>query len=200
MRALGGWMVMAPSPGSQVYTSLEAGPLGPLGPPASSPAQRPLARCQAPIPDLSARHDIRLLVVRTLLTYLELAGYLETGTPIYAEYELRPLVPFEEILNRFAGERREFLRGIFGQGPESQDLVPHRPRSGGAGPGSAPRSLGAGPRLPGRAGTAGSPRRGPAPPPTAGSARPRIWTPWRAPSTSAPSKERPVRSPVSTRC
>ncbi|HEY2295665.1 MAG TPA: ATP-dependent DNA helicase RecQ [Thermoanaerobaculia bacterium] len=65
--------------------------------------------------DLSARHDIRLLVVRTLLTYLELAGYLETGTPIYAEYELRPLVAFEEILNRFAGERREFLRGVFGQ-------------------------------------------------------------------------------------
>ncbi|MFL6260785.1 MAG: ATP-dependent DNA helicase RecQ [Thermoanaerobaculia bacterium] len=65
--------------------------------------------------DLSARHDIRLLVVRTLLTYLELAGYLEAGTPIYAEYELRPLVPFEEILSRFAGERREFLRGIFGQ-------------------------------------------------------------------------------------
>jgi len=65
--------------------------------------------------DLSARHDIRLLVVRTLLTYLELGGYLEAGTPIYAEYELRPLVTFEEILDRFAGERREFLRGIFGQ-------------------------------------------------------------------------------------
>jgi ATP-dependent DNA helicase RecQ len=63
--------------------------------------------------DLGGRHDIRLLVVRTLLTYLELAGYLEAGTPIYAEYELRPIVPFEEILNRFAGERREFLRGIF---------------------------------------------------------------------------------------
>jgi ATP-dependent DNA helicase RecQ len=65
--------------------------------------------------DLSARHDIRLLVVRTLLTYLELAGYLETGTPIYAEYELRPLVAFDEILNRFAGERREFLRRVFQQ-------------------------------------------------------------------------------------
>jgi ATP-dependent DNA helicase RecQ len=65
--------------------------------------------------DLAARHDIRLLVIRTLLTYLELAGYLEAGTPIYAEYELRPLVAFEEILDRFAGERREFLRGLFGQ-------------------------------------------------------------------------------------
>src|SRR4029077_20473855 len=57
----------------------------------------------------------RLLVIRTLLTYLELAGYLEAGTPIYAEYELRPLVPFDEILSRFAGERREFLRGVFQQ-------------------------------------------------------------------------------------
>ncbi len=65
--------------------------------------------------DLAARHDIRLLVVRTLLTYLELSGYLEAGTPIYAEYELRPIVPFEEILNRFQGERREFLNGIFRQ-------------------------------------------------------------------------------------
>jgi ATP-dependent DNA helicase RecQ len=65
--------------------------------------------------DLAGRHDIRLLVVRTLLTYLELAGYLEAGTPIYAEYELRPLVSFEEILNRFQGERREFLRGVFEQ-------------------------------------------------------------------------------------
>ncbi len=65
--------------------------------------------------DLSGRHDIRPLVVRTLLTYLELAGYLEAGTPIYAEYELRPLVPFEEILSRFQGERRDFLRGVFEQ-------------------------------------------------------------------------------------
>jgi ATP-dependent DNA helicase RecQ len=29
--------------------------------------------------DLSARHDIRQLVLRTLLTYLELDGYLEEG-------------------------------------------------------------------------------------------------------------------------
>ncbi|HEV2846828.1 MAG TPA: ATP-dependent DNA helicase RecQ, partial [Thermoanaerobaculia bacterium] len=70
--------------------------------------------------DVSARHDIRLLVVRTLLTYLELEGYLEAGTPIYAEYELRPLVAFEEILNRFAGERREFLSGVFRQAKKAK--------------------------------------------------------------------------------
>jgi ATP-dependent DNA helicase RecQ len=70
--------------------------------------------------DLAARHDIRLLVVRTLLTYLELGGYLEAGTPIYAEYELRPLVPLEEILNRFQGERRDFLSGLFQQAKKAK--------------------------------------------------------------------------------
>lgn len=70
--------------------------------------------------DLSTRHDIRLLVIRTLLTYLELDGYLKAGTPIYAEYELRPLVPFDEILGRFAGERRDFLGGIFGQAKKAK--------------------------------------------------------------------------------
>jgi ATP-dependent DNA helicase RecQ len=59
--------------------------------------------------DLSARHDIRQLVVRTLLTYLELDGYLEEGTPFYARYQLRPLAPSADILAHFAGERREFL-------------------------------------------------------------------------------------------
>jgi hypothetical protein len=52
-----------------------------------------------------------------------LAGYLEAGTPIYAEYELRPLVPFDEILNRFAGERREFLRGVFQQAGSQRLLI-----------------------------------------------------------------------------
>jgi ATP-dependent DNA helicase RecQ len=70
--------------------------------------------------DLASRHDIRLLVVRTLLTYLELAGYLEAGTPVYSEYELRPLAPFEEILGRFKGERREFLSGIFQQAKKAR--------------------------------------------------------------------------------
>ena len=63
--------------------------------------------------DLSARHDIRQLVVRTLLTYLELDGYLEEGTPFYAQYQLRPLRPSADILAQFAGERREFLATLF---------------------------------------------------------------------------------------
>lgn len=64
--------------------------------------------------DLSARHDIRQLVVRTLLTYLELDGYLEEGTPFYARYQFRPLTPSADILARFADERRAFLATLFG--------------------------------------------------------------------------------------
>jgi ATP-dependent DNA helicase RecQ len=70
--------------------------------------------------DLAARHDIRLLVVRTLLTYLELLGYVEAGTPLYAEYEFRPLQPVEAILGRFSGERRELLRGLFQQAKKAK--------------------------------------------------------------------------------
>ena len=58
---------------------------------------------------LSFDHDIRLLVTRTLLTYLELDGYLEGGTPFYASYQFKPLLTSRELLARFEGERRAFL-------------------------------------------------------------------------------------------
>ncbi len=65
--------------------------------------------------ELSSACDIRLLVVRTLLTYLELDGYLEGGTPFYASYQFQPLAPSKEILSRFDESRREFLAAIFRQ-------------------------------------------------------------------------------------
>jgi ATP-dependent DNA helicase RecQ len=63
--------------------------------------------------ELSDHHDIRMLVVRTLLTYLELDGYLEGGTPFYSEYQFKPRVGSKEMLSHFEGERREFLRAVF---------------------------------------------------------------------------------------
>lgn len=39
---------------------------------------------------LSAPHDLRMLVLKTVLTYLELMGVLRQGTPFYAGYEFRP--------------------------------------------------------------------------------------------------------------
>jgi ATP-dependent DNA helicase RecQ len=63
--------------------------------------------------DVSSRHDIRQLVVRTALTYLELLGVLRQETPFYARYEARPLAAEEEIAARFEGERRAFVERLF---------------------------------------------------------------------------------------
>jgi ATP-dependent DNA helicase RecQ len=64
---------------------------------------------------LSSEHDVRPLVLRTLLTYLELQGFLSGGTPFYAEYRFKPLMASREILARFEGQRRDFLAALFRQ-------------------------------------------------------------------------------------
>lgn len=63
--------------------------------------------------DLSGSHDIRPLVVRTLLTYLELEGWIEGGTPFYDTYKFKPLMPSKAILAKFDGNRRAFLAAVF---------------------------------------------------------------------------------------
>jgi ATP-dependent DNA helicase RecQ len=63
---------------------------------------------------LANRHDLRPLVLRTALTYLELDGILRQGTPFYAGYRIRPLLPIEQIAARFVGERAKFIRELFG--------------------------------------------------------------------------------------
>jgi ATP-dependent DNA helicase RecQ len=63
--------------------------------------------------ELSSRHDIRLLVLRTALTYLELLGALHQGTPFYSAYELRPILTPAEIAGKFDGERAELVAAVF---------------------------------------------------------------------------------------
>jgi ATP-dependent DNA helicase RecQ len=70
--------------------------------------------------ELSSEHDIRILVVRTLLTYLELDGYLAGGTPFYSSYRFKPIKSSQEILSHFEGERREFLKHIFLQAKKAK--------------------------------------------------------------------------------
>lgn len=62
--------------------------------------------------DLSNRHDIRPLVVRTLLTYLELAGVLRSVGHVYSSYLVEPLRPSAEFLPLFDAQRQEFLRRV----------------------------------------------------------------------------------------
>ena len=62
---------------------------------------------------LSERHDLRPLVLRTALTYLELAGVLRQNTPFYAGYKLRFTKPQDEVLATFKGEPGQFLARVF---------------------------------------------------------------------------------------
>ena len=65
--------------------------------------------------ELSSQCDVRPLVLRTLLTRLELDGYLKGGTPFYANYQFKPLMSSEEILSRFDEDRRQFISNLFKQ-------------------------------------------------------------------------------------
>jgi ATP-dependent DNA helicase RecQ len=63
--------------------------------------------------ELSARHDIRQLVVSTALTYLELDGLIAATAPFYTTYQWKFRRPAAEILTRFDAERRAFLEKLF---------------------------------------------------------------------------------------
>jgi ATP-dependent DNA helicase RecQ len=64
--------------------------------------------------ELSAGHDLRPLVLKTVLTYLELDGVLRQGTPFYAGYRLRPLreASLEDVFGQFDEARAGFLRRL----------------------------------------------------------------------------------------
>jgi ATP-dependent DNA helicase RecQ len=72
--------------------------------------------------DLSMRFDVRQLVLKTLLTYLELEGLLRQGTPFYAGYRVRPLgdADFEDVFARFDPARGAFLRRIIAAGKQGR--------------------------------------------------------------------------------
>lgn len=61
---------------------------------------------------LSSESDIRISVVKTLLTYLELDGYIKATSPRYETYKVKPLVTGKTILGHFSGEPRQFLSDL----------------------------------------------------------------------------------------
>lgn len=63
--------------------------------------------------DLADRFDMRILVVRTALTYLELLGIIRQNAPFYAGYKAKPLRPEAEIVAAFKGEHADFVRDVF---------------------------------------------------------------------------------------
>ncbi len=88
--------------------------------------------------ELSGRLDVRPLVLRTILTYLELDGLLRQGTPFYAGYSFRPTSgSFEDVFAAFDPDRADFLRRLVASGKTGRtwtsldpDEVRGRPRRG----------------------------------------------------------------------
>jgi ATP-dependent DNA helicase RecQ len=72
--------------------------------------------------ELSTRVDVRPLVLKTLLTYLELEGLLRQGTPFYAGYRMRPVgeAGYDELLARFDPARAAFLQRVIAAGKQGR--------------------------------------------------------------------------------
>lgn len=62
--------------------------------------------------EMANTYDIRPLVVKTLLTYLELEGIIKSTGPFYASYDFKPLKTSAEILAGFDTGRQDFLRKL----------------------------------------------------------------------------------------
>ena len=71
--------------------------------------------------ELSSRLDVRPLVLKTILTYLELDGFLEQGTPFYAGYSIRPAGgEWDDVYAAFDPARADFLRRVLASGKEGR--------------------------------------------------------------------------------
>lgn len=66
--------------------------------------------------ELSQKFDLRPLVVKTLLTYLELEGLITSTGPFYTTYKVKFHIKIDEIINQFDPQRQEFLRALFACG------------------------------------------------------------------------------------
>ena len=65
--------------------------------------------------EASVQFDIKPIVLSTIMTYLELQGFLKAQTPYYQSYEFKTLVPWEDVLQSVPEDRRAFLNGILQQ-------------------------------------------------------------------------------------
>lgn len=63
--------------------------------------------------ELSNAYDVRPLVVKTLLTYLELKNVVVSTGPFYSEYKFQPQRTSAQILADLDADRAEFLRRVF---------------------------------------------------------------------------------------
>ncbi|NNM30357.1 MAG: RecQ family ATP-dependent DNA helicase, partial [Akkermansiaceae bacterium] len=70
--------------------------------------------------ELAGVNDIRPLVINTLLTYLELDGFIAATRPFYTTYRVKLLRDLEQVLLGYDESRRKFLRAVFATGKEGR--------------------------------------------------------------------------------
>lgn len=63
---------------------------------------------------LANETNIRLSVLRTLMTYLELDGWIQSTSPRYESYRLKPLVSSEVLLRSYEDNQRQKIAEILG--------------------------------------------------------------------------------------
>ena len=77
--------------------------------------------------ELSRSHDIRPLVINTLLTYLELEGFIKATTPFYSTYKVRFVRSLDHLLNGFEPDRKNFLTKLFESGKKGTRWIEIHP-------------------------------------------------------------------------
>lgn len=69
--------------------------------------------------ELSRAHDIRPLVINTLLTYLELEGFLKATSPFYSTYKVSFARDLDHLLKGYDEDRQRFLTRLFETGKKA---------------------------------------------------------------------------------
>jgi len=70
-------------------------------------------RYEVKIHELSQSLNIRVLPLKTLFVYLDMHGALRPRFSYMKDYDFKQIEPAQEIIDRFQGERRDFVAAIF---------------------------------------------------------------------------------------
>lgn len=77
--------------------------------------------------ELSRSHDIRPLVISTLLTYLELEGYLKATSPFYSTYKVAFTRNLDHLLKGYHADQKSFLTQLFETGKKAYKWIEINP-------------------------------------------------------------------------
>jgi ATP-dependent DNA helicase RecQ len=73
--------------------------------------------------ELAGTNDIRPLVINTLLTYLELDGFITATRPFFTTYRVRLLRDLDQILLGYDEARQRFLTAVFATGKKGRTWI-----------------------------------------------------------------------------